>query len=58
MPKGFLDHKVFNDLKETSIHRHNATIVIKDIARSKLRAHLAEILPIVEIKLATVIIGD
>ena len=40
MSKGFLDHKVFTDPKEWSIHRHNATIATKDVRHLKLRAHL------------------
>ena len=40
MSKGFLDHKVFNDPKEGTIHRHNGTIATKDVKHSKLRAHL------------------
>ena len=40
MSKGFLDHKDFNNPKERTILRHNATIVTKDVRHSKLRAHL------------------
>ena len=40
MSKGFLDHKDFNNPKERTILRHNATIVTKDVRHSILRPHL------------------
>ena len=41
MSKGFLDHKDFNNPKEKTILRHNATIVTKDVRHSILRPHLS-----------------